>query len=294
MKNLNLSKQLVEGARIEMSVIASKILYSTIHEKLNQLYSNGYQSSYDNDNKVINWDNVDIDLIMEEEVIINMDILKKIFKKNLSFREMANQIIKIPYVIKLDSKYDDEGNKIKNVLYHAIVMFTDITAYDENKTIGFKFYKGMFDYIVNIKKFARINIDEYLKLKTQYELRMYSLIAENNYYDCDGKKNIKDEARKIKIDDFRKMLSIPEVYKQGHIDQKILNPIQKGFKEKIGYDVTIKKFKLDTNDRKKVTHYRIDVDYKKPYEEKKENNLKIKEVQSKSVFDMITEQIENK
>jgi hypothetical protein len=259
MKNdILINKQITEMPKLDFNINELKIFYCVLQKKIREFFD--IETAYEYES--FDWDNIDeyrLEEIIEEEVIVNMQLLKRIFKGNKSFSEMANKIRKMPLKAEYESYYDEYGNRLKEKALIIIPIFEEIRIYKRHKEIGFKLEYKMIKYITNLEKFSRINIDNIINLTTKYEVRLYEYICENCYYDNKGNKNISDESRKIKSDKFIKYFEIPETYKTNNIDQKFINPAILGLYNKIDIKVNIVKLKLDNNDKKKVSHYRIDV-----------------------------------
>lgn len=96
-----------------------------------------------------------------------------------------------------------------------------------------------FKYILNdlnLGKFTRFELQEYTSIVSTYSKALYMRL-----------KQYKDKGFwSVTIDDFRRLLAVPESYKMGNIDQKILNP---ALKDLSPYFDKLKIKKLDRNKR---------------------------------------------
>ncbi|MBP7140051.1 MAG: replication initiation protein [Caldisericia bacterium] len=74
-------------------------------------------------------------------------------------------------------------------------------------------------YILNnlVKNFTKFELSEFLNLKSEYSKILFRHLKQ---FESTGKLI-------FLMQDFRLLFNVPNVYKQGHIDQKILNPIVK-------------------------------------------------------------------
>ncbi|WP_414840404.1 replication initiation protein [Carnobacterium sp. TMP28] len=74
------------------------------------------------------------------------------------------------------------------------------------------------EHLINrlTKEFTKFELEEFTEIRSSYAKTMYRLIKQfksTGFY-------------KVKIEDFRERLDIPESYKMGNIDQRVLKPIQ--------------------------------------------------------------------
>lgn len=257
MKNdILLHKQILEMPKLKMNINAQKIFYCVLQKKIREFFS--IETAYEYEN--FNWEDIDecrLQEVIEEEVIIDILLLKKIFPKRTAFKQMCEKIEDIKKEVKYDTYYKDD-DRIKKYETIILPLFEYIKINWKNKYLVFKLNKNMLQYITNLKKFAVINIDNLVKLNTSYEIRLYEYICENNYYDKNGKKLIKDDCRKIKVENFKKYMGINEDYRINNIDNRVLKPAIKGL-NKIGININVIKLKLDSYNKNIVSHYRIDI-----------------------------------
>ena len=256
---LHVSKLITEMPMLDMSHNSRLILY-TVLKKLWQNFRN--REDYISKDKLTKEDYK----IAQKPIKLNLADLKYLFSYNASYREIKEHIKKVPLVAEFQTFYDSFGNKQNYLIDTTIALFTKIQYDDKKKEITFTQNEHLIGYIEALKTFARIDIEEMKKLKGNYQIRGYELICQNNYLDKNNKKLVSDTVRKIRIEDFRRYFEIPDTYNTGNIDMRVLRPLKKVINKHTKYNiVAIKKFKLDPLDKKKVSHIRIDVEYKEEY-----------------------------
>lgn len=199
-------------------------------------------------------------------VTLTLPELKHLFKNNSTYKDIKEHIKKLPLDAEFQTYYDLHGRKRDYLLDTRIALFTEIQFDDKKKEITFTPAMHLVNYIEALKSFAKIDIEEMKRLSGNYQIRGYELICQNNYLDKNNNKLIDDESRKIRIEDIRRYFEIPSTYNIGDIDRRVLNPLKRVINKHTKYNITdIKKFKLDSQNKCKVTHYRIDVEYKETY-----------------------------
>lgn len=262
MKNeVHVSKLITEMPKLNMSHNARLVLY-TVLKKSWQTFRN--REDY------ISKDILTKEDFEEAQKPINLKLcdLKPLFKHNATFKEIKEHILKIPYEARFKTYYTLQGKKTNMLMDTKISLFKGVQANDKEKTIMFTPASHLLNYIEALKNFAKVDIEEMKELNGNYAIRAYELICQNNYLDVNNNKLIDDEVRKIRMEDFRRYFEIPKTYNTSNIDMRVLRPIMKAINKHTKYNIIeIKKFKLDVNDKKKVTHYRIDVEYKQKKEE---------------------------
>jgi hypothetical protein len=269
---LHVSKLITEMPKLNMSHNARLVLYSVL-KKVWQTFRNRE-------------DYISKDILTEEDykiaqrpISLNLSDLKPLFKKNATYKDIKEHIQKVPYEAMFKTNIDSFGVKRNYLLDVKIALFKKVEFDDKNKTITFEPAEYMLDYIEALKSFARIDIKEMKELtSSNYAMRAYEFICQNNYLDKNNKKLVSDEVRKVKIDDFRRYFEVPDTYLLSNIDQKVFKPIKRLINKHTKYDIVeIKKFKLNSSDKKKVSHIRIDVKYKEEYLKE------LKELKEKSI-----------
>jgi hypothetical protein len=264
---LHISKVITEMPMLKMSHNSRLVLY-TVLKKIWRIFRN--RENYVSKNELTQEDYE----IAKKPIALQLSDLKPLFFKNATYKEIKEHIKKVPLDAEFQTYYDLNGNKKNYLMDTRIALFKEIQFDDKNKEITFNPAERLINYIEALRTFARIDIEEMKNLKGNYQIRAYEFICQNNYIDKNNNKLISDEARKIKMADFRRYFEIPDTYNTGNIDMKVFKPIKKAINKHTKYNITdIKKFKLDPHDKKKVSHYRIDVEYKETYlEELKEKS----------------------
>lgn len=270
-KELHVSKLITEMPKIIMTYNARLILY-TVLKKVWQTFRN---DEYDHSGKFTK------DILTSEDYVkaqrpitLNLGELKPLFSLNASFKEIKEHILTIPYEARFKTHIDVYGKYQKDLMDTKIALFNKVQANDKNKEITFQPSDNLLIYLECLKSFAKIDIEELKKLRGNYQIRGYEFICQNNYLD---NKNsvVKDEARKIRVKDLRRYFEVPDTYTIGDIDRRVLKPVKKAINKHTKFNITdIKKFKLDPQNKNRVTHYRIDVEYKQQnISENKENEF---------------------
>ena len=269
---LHVSKLITEMPKLDMSHNARLVLYSVL------------KKSWQNFRK--REDYIFKDILTEEDykiaqkpVTLCLSDLKPLFKSNSTYKEIKEHILRIPYEAQFKTYYDLFGEKRNYLMDTKVALFKKVQFDDKRKEITFEPADYLLNYIEALKTFARIDIEEMKELNSLYAIRAYEFICQNNYLDKNNNRLISDEARKVKVNDFRRYFEIPETYNASNIEMRVLRPIKKSINKHTKYKIIdIKKLKLDPSDKKKISHYRIDVEYKENY---------IKELKEKSSAQLI-------
>jgi hypothetical protein len=268
---LHVSKLITEMPMLDMSHNSRLILY-TVLKKIWQTFRNREDYVFKD---VLTKKDYEF---AKKPITLGLSDLKYLFSYNATYKEIKDHIRKVPLNAEFKTYYDSFGVKKNYLIDTKIALFTKVQFDDKKKEIIFTPNEHLLNYIEALKTFARIDIEEMKKLKGNYQIRGYELICQNNYVDKSNNKLIDDEARKIKIEDFRRYFEVPDTYNTGNIDMRVIRPLQRAINKHTKYNITnIKKYKLDKKDKKKVSHYRIDVEYKENYlkELREKSNPKI-------------------
>lgn len=186
-------------------------------------------------------------------IILNMkdrrlDEVKFTFRelKQLSRYNKKNAIES--FVKDLESTYDKLINlnvKIGTTKkWTKFVFFTKYGVDIENQIITIALNKE-FSHLINdiSKQFTQFELEELTSLKSIYSKCLYRQLKQYR----------KTGYVILKMEDFRRILSVPKTYKTGHIDQKILKPATKEL-SKFFKNLRYEKRKEDPDDKRKVTH----------------------------------------
>lgn len=262
MKKMLIQKDVLEMYKTSFNIHAKKIFYLVLESKKNEIINNEEIYNFDG---TIDYDKLECDEIVENYIGVELKTLKKIFKGRKTFNQIFNYLVNIPYMVKYFSSYDEDGNYLKTPKVRAITIFTDIIPDEEEKIIYFKLYKSFVKKIFPTFQFTNIDVDLLISLKTDFQIRLYEYISEFWYYDNDGNKVISDHMRKMKTEKFKNYFGINNNYNAYDMYSKLFLPAIKAINknEMFDYDISFHKLKLDTQDGKKISHYRIDVERKK-------------------------------
>jgi hypothetical protein len=259
-KEFHVSKLITEMPKLNMSHNARLVLY-TVLKKSWQTFINreGYISK-----DILTQEDYEI---AKKPITLNLADLKPLFKKRSSFREIKDYILTIPYEARFKTNIDVHGKKRTELLEVKISLFKKVEVSNNAKEITFEPAEYLLNYIESLKTFARIDVAEMKNLtSSNYAIRAYEFICQNNYLDKKNNKILNDEVRKIRVEDFRRYFGIPDTYDTSNIDMRVFKPIKRLINKHTKYNIVdIKKFKLDKKDKKKVSHYRIDIEYKEEY-----------------------------
>lgn len=136
-------------------------------------------------------------------------------------------------LIELNIRLDYENGD-----FERFALFNRYRVSMENKTIEIQ-VNELFKYILNdlnIGNFTRFELAEFTELSSTYSKAIYRLMKQ---WKTVGK-------WEVDIDEFRRLLDVPESYKMGDIDKRILNP---ALKDLSPYFDKLKIKKLDRNKR---------------------------------------------
>lgn len=117
--------------------------------------------------------------------------------------------------------------------YTQFALFTKFTTNMDRKTLKVKVNEEFY-YLLNVldKEFTRFELEEFVDLKSSYSKECYRRLKQwrktGKWY--------------VKIEEFRRLLSVPETYRMCDIDKWVLEPIYDEL-SKIFEDFTIKKIK---------------------------------------------------
>jgi hypothetical protein len=271
---LHVSKLITEMPKLNMSHNARLVLYSVLKKSWKTFRNRkDYISS-----EILTVEDYEI---AKQPITLKLTDLKSLFSKNASYKGIKEHILTIPYEATFKTYYDSFGEKKDYLMDTKIALFKKVQFDDKNKEIIFTPEEYLLNYIEALKTFAKIDIEEMKKLtSSNYAMRAYEFICQKNYLDKNNNKLVSDEVRKIRVEDFRRYFEVPNSYNAGRIDQRVFAPIKKLINKYTKYNiVSIKKFKLDPRDKKKVSHYRIDIEYKEEYlkEMKEKASIKVTE-----------------
>ena len=98
------------------------------------------------------------------------------------------------------------------------VLFTSFKIDEENRYVDIK-VNSDFEYILNQleNEFTKFELEQFTEIRSSYAKTMYRLLKQyrqTGFY-------------KVKIEDFRELLDIPESYPMHKIDSAVLKPIKK-------------------------------------------------------------------
>ena len=278
---IHVSKLITEMPKLKMSHNARLVLYTVLKKSW---------QTFRNRNNYISKDILSPEDIEEAQkpVTLQLSDLKPLFRLNATFKEIKEHILTIPYEAQFKTNIDLQGKKVNEVFEVKISLFKKVVVGNKSKTITFMPSENLIEYIEALKTFAKVDIEEMRKLKGNYQIRGYELICQNNYRDKNNNKLVDDEVRKIRIADLRRYFEVPDTYTTGDIDRRVLEPLKKSINQNTKYNITnIKKYKLDPENKCKVSHYRIDVEYKEKYlkevKEKSNNNVATKTIELNNV-----------
>jgi hypothetical protein len=280
---LHVSKLITEMPKLDMSHNARLVLYSVLKKSW---------QNFRNREEYISKDTLtDEDYkIAQKPITLNLTDLKPLFRSNTTYKIIKEHILTIPYEAIFKTNIDSFGNKKNYLMDTKIALFRKVQFDDRNKTITFTPAEYLLNYIEALKTFARIDIEEMKNLNSIYAIRAYEFICQNNYLDKSNNSLISDEVRKVRIEDFRRYFEVPKTYDLSNIGQRVFTPIKKLINKHTKYNIVeIKKFKLDSSDKKRVSHIRIDVEYKEEYIKK--INEKSNQINSDNNYDNASENI---
>lgn len=150
----------------------------------------------------------------ERKVRFSFEDLKELSDyKPTSIKRFADDLESVySKMLQLTYRTDEEGIREKFVLF---------TGYriDENNQIVDISVNPELDYIINelSTEFTKFELQEFTGIRSSYAKTMYRLLKQ---YRSTG-------FYKVRIEEFRELLDIPEDYKMGNIDQRVIKPIKK-------------------------------------------------------------------
>lgn len=149
-----------------------------------------------------------------ESVTFTFEELKELVQyssrdRNRFILDLATTYAKM---LALNFKYESESELVQ------FVLFTKFRIDKERDLVEVKVNEE-FSFILNeiTTNFTRYELKDFTYLKSSYSKTMYRLLMQfksTGFY-------------KVTIEEYRRLLDIPEVYKISHIDQKIFTPIKK-------------------------------------------------------------------
>ena len=149
------------------------------------------------------------------EVIFSYDELKKMInlEKNYTIDEFTYEIVAInKKLLKLDFMLIDED---------TIIQFTFFSAFETNpnKQTLLVQVNSRFHFLLNqlSSNFTRFELEEFVNISSSYAKECYRRLKQ---YKSTGK-------WKVHIDEFRRLLDIPDTYRMCDIDKWVLKPIEK-------------------------------------------------------------------
>ncbi len=109
-------------------------------------------------------------------------------------------------------------SKKTNKVREKFVLFTSFKIDEENRYVDIK-VNSDFEYILNQleNEFTKFELEQFTEIRSSYAKTMYRLLKQyrqTGFY-------------KVKIEDFRELLDIPESYPMHKIDSAVLKPIKK-------------------------------------------------------------------
>ena len=184
-----------------------------------------------------NFNGVEIDLLMAicsklknediNEIKLEFSDLRRMVNSKhrgeLRFIQNLEQMYK--KLISLSIRIETE-DKIIN-----FVLFTKYEILKKQKTILIKINEE-FKFLLNkfINNFTRFELNEFISLKSSYSKEIYRRLKQFKHTGI----------WKVRIDNFRKLLNIPEKYRIIDIDTRVLTPIQKELEQKYNLEITKK------------------------------------------------------
>lgn len=146
------------------------------------------------------------------EVVLSFDELRQLIKYTNNGIERFCKLLDNTYknLLSLNFRIEDEEKIVR------FVLFTEYEINKTNKNLTIR-VNEKFKYLLNdfISNYTKLDLAELVSLKGTYSKNMYKLLKQyrsSGWFD-------------INIDEFRSLLGIPDYYKMGNIDQKVLNPI---------------------------------------------------------------------
>lgn len=198
------------------------------------------------------------------EVTLTFQELKEL--SNYSSRNLKRFVedLESTYTKLLDIKFEI---LISPKIREKFVLFTRYRIDEERKEMTIQLHKE-YNFVLNdIGKFTKFDLIEFASLKSAYAKNMFRLLKQFDTVN-------KESWYQVKLDDFIELMGIPEYYKMGNIDQRVLSPILEQLKP-LFQGLKIEKLKRGV----KVESLRFTWRNKK---EKKEKILDIQAIKKKS------------
>lgn len=150
----------------------------------------------------------------EDEIVIDFYTIKSLTNINGVNKEEFMNLLKSMYdkLIELDFSYDNEKEFVK------FILFTKYRIDKDNETISIKI-NDEFKYILYsiTSNFTRFELNEFIDLKSSYSKECYRHLKQ---FRSTGKWI-------VQIDEFKRLLDIPDTYRMCDIDSYVLKPILK-------------------------------------------------------------------
>lgn len=148
-----------------------------------------------------------------DEIIFSFEQLKELSKYNSTSVERFMDDVESTYAKLLNLSYGERTETRRR----RFVLFTkyDIDSLEQTVTIGIN---KEFQFLLNdFSSFVKFELDEYTDITSTYAKSLYRKLKqfkETGYY-------------VVKVDEFRRLLDIPESYSMSAIDKRVLTPIKK-------------------------------------------------------------------
>lgn len=146
------------------------------------------------------------------EIVLTFEELKKLINYTHRGLDRFCKTLDNTYknLLGLNFRIEDDEKIVR------FVLFTEYEINKKKKNLTIK-ANEKFNYLLNdfMANYTKFDLAELVSLKSTYAKGMYKLLKQyrnTGWYD-------------ISMDEFRNLLGIPEYYKMGNIDQKILKPI---------------------------------------------------------------------
>ena len=176
-----------------------------------------------------------------ELISFKFDYLKELIKWKDTDNTKFVKTLRSMYRKLLNCTFAIENKK----MIIEFVLFTRYRIDLENKKIDI-IVNGEFAWILNNLKlsFTRFELEEYVEIKSTYVKKFYMQMKQ---FRTTGKWI-------VSLEEFRRLLDIPEKYRISHIDKKVLEPITEELKEKYGVYV-LKKYDNKKRGRPSVSGF---------------------------------------
>lgn len=162
----------------------------------------------------------------EKEVIFSFSYLKNLIQYETSnsteifYKELKSMYNKL---IKCVCGWENEDEIVN------FVLFTEYTIDKKNKIVKIGVNKK-YSWVLNAITgglFTRFELEEFVKLRSSYTKEFYRRMKQ---FRSTG-------FWSINLDEFKRLMDIPQNYRMCDIDAKVLNPIQKELKAKYGLNI---------------------------------------------------------